>query len=89
MAAMAAIGRRNGKQIPAPHSACRLPAPEITDGNIVPVDGFGRVEVDLDQPGHTTKMVKMDDVAYVPGTLSEPAVYYQSSGAMGETVNLL
>ena len=29
--------------------------------------GFGRIEVDLDQPGHTTKMVKMDDVAHVPG----------------------
>ena len=40
---------------------------EIADGNILPVDGFGRIEVDLDQPGHTTKMVKMDDVAYVPG----------------------
>ena len=40
---------------------------EIADGNILPVDGSGRIEVDLDQPGHTTKMVKMDDVAYVPG----------------------
>ena len=40
---------------------------EITDGNILPVDGFGRIEVDLDQLGHTTKMVKMDNVAYVPG----------------------
>ena len=40
---------------------------EITDGNILPVDGFGKIEVDLDQPDHTTKMVKMDDVAYVPG----------------------
>ena len=40
---------------------------EIADGNILPVDGFGRIEVDLDQPGRTTKMVKMDDVAYVPG----------------------
>ena len=39
---------------------------EIADGNILPVDGFGRIEVDLDQPGHTTKMVKMDNVAYVP-----------------------
>ena len=38
---------------------------EIADGNILPVDGFGRIEVDLDQPGNTTKMVKMDDVAYV------------------------
>ena len=32
---------------------------EIADGNILPVDGFGRIEVDLDQPGRTTKMVKM------------------------------
>ena len=40
---------------------------EIADSNILPVDGFGRNEMDLDQPGHTTKMVKMDDVAYVPG----------------------
>ena len=40
---------------------------EIVDGNILPVDGFGRIEVDWDQPDHTTKMVKMDDVAYVPG----------------------
>ena len=40
---------------------------EISDGNILPVGGFGRTEVDLDQPGHATKMEKMDDVAYVPG----------------------
>ena len=40
---------------------------EIADGNILPVDGFGRIEMDRYQPGHTTKMVKMDDVAYVPG----------------------
>ena len=40
---------------------------EIADGNILQVDGFGRIEVDLGQPGHTTKMVKMDDVACVAG----------------------
>ena len=40
---------------------------EIADGNILPMNGFGRIEVDLDQPGHTIKMVKMDDVVYVPG----------------------
>ena len=39
---------------------------EIADGNILPVDGFGGIEVDL-EPGNTTKMVKMDDIAYVPG----------------------
>ena len=31
------------------------------------VDGFGTIEVDLDQPGTTTKSVKMVAVAYVPG----------------------
>ena len=31
------------------------------------MDGFRIIEVNLDQPGRTTKMVKMDDVAYVPG----------------------
>ena len=40
---------------------------EIADGNNLPVDGFGRIEVDLDQLGHTTKMVKINDVGYVPG----------------------
>ena len=40
---------------------------EIADGNILPVGGFERIEVGLDQPGHTAKMVKIDDVAYVPG----------------------
>ena len=52
-------------------SACKKALPgttvEIVYGNILPVDGFGRIEVDLVQPGHKTKMVKMDDVAYVPG----------------------
>ena len=27
---------------------------EVADGTILPVDGFGTVEVDLDQPGTTT-----------------------------------
>ena len=40
---------------------------EDTDGISLPVDGFGQVEVDLDQPGTTTKPVKMVSVAYVPG----------------------
>ena len=39
----------------------------IADGNILPVNGSGRIGVNVDQPGHTTKMVEMDDVAYVPG----------------------
>ena len=40
---------------------------EVTDGTILPVDGFGIVEMYLDQPGDTTKPVKMVSVAYVPG----------------------
>ena len=69
---------------------------KIADGNILPVVGFGRIEVDLDQPGHTTKMVKMDDVAYVPGLsrnlLStvkaveqwrKPLIYYRNKVVLG------
>ena len=69
---------------------------EIADGNILPVDGFGRIEVDLDQPGHTTKMVKMDDAAYVPGLsrnllstvkaveqLGKPLIYYRNKAVLG------
>ena len=69
---------------------------EIADGNILPVDGFGRIEVDLDQPGHTTKMVKMNDVAYVPGLsrnllstvkaveqLGKPLIYYRNKAVLG------
>ena len=41
-------------------------AVEFADGTILPVDGFGTVEVDLDQPGTTTKPVKMVSVAYAP-----------------------
>ena len=68
----------------------------IADGNILPVDGFGRIEVDLDQPGHTTKMVKMDDVAYVPGLSrnllstvkaveqsGKPLIYYRNKAVLG------
>ena len=40
---------------------------EVADGTILPVDGFGTVEVDLDQPATTSKPVKMVSVAYVPG----------------------
>ena len=28
---------------------------EVADGTILPMDGFGTVKVDLDQPGTTTK----------------------------------
>ena len=69
---------------------------EIADGNILPVDGFGRIEVYLDQPGHTTKMVKMEDVAYVPGLSrnllatvkaveqrGKPLIYYRNKAILG------
>ena len=69
---------------------------EIADGNILPVDGFGRPEVDLDQPGNTTKMVKMDDVAYVPGLSRDllstvkaveqrgkPLIFYRNKAVLG------
>ena len=69
---------------------------ENADGDILPVDGFGRIEVDLDQPGHTTKMVQMDDIAHVPGlsrnllsTIKEveqwgkPLIYYRNKAVLG------
>ena len=69
---------------------------EVTHGNILPVDGFERTEVNLDQPGHTTKMVKMDDVAHVPGLSrnllsiikaveqwGKPFMYYRSEAVLG------
>ena len=69
---------------------------EIADGNILPVDGFGKIELYLDQPGRTTKMVKMDDVACVPGLsrnlLStvkaeeqwvKPLIYYRNKAVLG------
>ena len=40
---------------------------EVADVTILPVDGFGTVELDLDQPGTTTEPVKMVSVVYVPG----------------------
>ena len=39
---------------------------EVPDGTSLPVDGFGTIEVDLDQPGTTTKPVKMVSVTYMP-----------------------
>ena len=69
---------------------------EIAEGNILPVDGYGRIDVDLDQPGHTTKVVKMDDVAYVPGLSrnllstakaveqwGKPLIYYRNKAVLG------
>ena len=69
---------------------------EIAEGDILLVDGFGRIEVDLDQPGHTTKVVMMDDVAYVPrlsrnllSTIKameqwgKPLIYYRNKAVLG------
>ena len=52
--------------------------------------------MDLDQPGYTTKMVKMDDVAYVPGLSQnllstikaveqrgKPLIYYRKEAVLG------
>ena len=70
---------------------------EIADGKTLPVDGFGRVEVDLDldQLGHTTRMVKMDNVVFVPGLSrnllstikavdqwGKPLIYYRNEGVL-------
>ena len=62
---------------------------EIADGNILPVDGFGRIEVDLDQPGHTIKMVKIDDVAYMPGLSRNLLSTVKAVEQWGKPVNLL
>ena len=40
---------------------------EVGDGTIFPVDGFGTVDVNLDQSGTTTNPVKMVSDGYVPG----------------------
>ena len=105
-----AIGRKNVNQIRAPHSTCRTPAPECLlirrrrrgrtlrspTVTFYPVDGFGRIEVDLDQPGHTTKMVNMDDGLYVSGLSrnllstdkaveqwGKPLIYYRNKAVLG------
>ena len=69
---------------------------EVADGTISPVDGFGTVEVDLDQPGTTTKPVKMISVTYLPGLSQnllstckvveqwcKPLVYYRTIAVSG------
>ena len=40
---------------------------EVTDGNSLPGDGFGTIEMGLDQQGSTTKPVGIVAVACVPG----------------------
>ena len=46
---------------------------EVADGIILPVDGFGTVEVDLN-PDTTSKPVKMVSVVYAR-TFAEPAIH--------------
>ena len=78
------IGRTADKKAPLGTTV------KVADGTILPVDVFGTIEVVLDQPGTTTKPVKMVAIAYMPGpsrnqlsTLkpveqwSEPLVYYK------------
>ena len=52
-------------------TACKKASPgmtvEVADEAILPVDGFGTNEVDLDQPGSAIKPVKMVAVGCVPG----------------------
>ena len=69
---------------------------EVADETILPVVGSGTVEVDLDQPGTTTKPVKMVSVAYEPGysrnllstrkamdQWGKPLVYCETKAALG------
>ena len=42
---------------------------EVADDTILPVDGFGTVEMGQDQPGTTTESVKRVSVGYVPRLL--------------------
>ena len=71
---------------------------EVADGNMLITDGFGIIKVDLDQPGSTTKPVKMVAVAYVPRLLrnllstlkaseqwGKPLTYYKTKAALGFT----
>lgn len=53
---------------------------DIANGNVLPLDGFGRIEVDLGQPRHTTKMVKIDEVAYLPGLSQNPLSALKAEG---------
>ena len=66
---------------------------EVADGTLF---GFETVEVDLDQPGTTTKPVKMVSVGYVPGLSrnllstreavkqwGKPIVYYEPRAVLG------
>ena len=71
------MAKRNETRIPVRHSTRagmtaykKAPAGttvEVTGGTILQVDGFGTIEVDLNQTGTTTKPVKIVAVVHVPG----------------------
>ena len=69
---------------------------EVADGTILTVNGLGTIEVDLNQPVTTTKLVKMVAIAYVPERLrnllstrktleqwGKPLVYYKTKSVLG------
>ena len=69
---------------------------EAADQTILSVDGFGTVEVNLDQPGTMTKPMRMVSVGYVPGLSrnllstrkeveqwGKPLVYYETKAVLG------
>ena len=69
---------------------------KVADETILPVDGFGTVEANLNQPGITTKPVKMVSDAYVPGLSrnllsthksveqqGKPLIYYKTKAVLG------
>ena len=69
---------------------------EVAGGTILPVNGFGTIEVDLDQLGTTTKPVKIVSVANRPKLLQnllstrkaveqwgKPLVYYETNAVLG------
>ena len=66
----------SGATFHMPHTRARMTAckkasagttVEVVEEIILPVDGFERIEMDLDLLGTTTKSVKMVAVAFVPG----------------------
>ena len=40
---------------------------KVAEGSIPPIDGFGTTDVNLDEPGDTTKPITVVAIAYVPG----------------------
>ena len=68
---------------------------EVADEIILPVDGFGTIEVNLDKPSRTTTPVKMVFVTYVPGLSrnmvsnlkavekwGKPPIYYKAKAVL-------